>query len=312
MLPRLTFIHDGNDLFLSELIAGLRDDYDIVSVKPSLGVILTNELENADVVWFEWCNQLVAEVSQWPQLSKYVCRLHSYEMFTRLPSAIKWNNIDKLIFVSQFVRDRCVEKFNIPEDKTTLIHNGVDLDKFTIAENKVHGKRIAIVGYMNSKKGPMLLMQTLAAIHEYDPEFTFHYIGAMQDERVALYMAHYLATAPFDIEMTEWTKDMPGYFSDKDYIISTSMFEACPCSIIEAMASGLVPIVHNWPGASDLFPESLIFTSPAEAVDIIDNNAHIDSGHTMRNLVVDRFSLNTQIDEVKTLLSEVLSDTAND
>jgi hypothetical protein len=37
--------------------------------------------------------------------------------------------------------------------------------------------------------------------------------------------------------------------------LSTSLSEGNPNNVIEAMAKGIKPVVHAWPGAEDQFPE---------------------------------------------------------
>lgn len=316
-MKRLTFIHNGNDLFLKHLYEPLREWFDVRSLKPQTPEEMAKAIEQTDIAWFEWCEEIVALASSAPMPCKTVCRLHSYETFMEWPGKVNYDNIDKMIFVSEFIRGRCVSKFNIPSDKTVLIHNGVDLDKFTIPKDKKYNKRIAIVGYINYKKGPMLLMQTLAAIHEYDPEFTFHHVGTFQDERVMTYIAHFLKNASFDIEFNDWTDDIPGFLTDKDFILNTSMAEGHPVSLIEAMACGLIPIIHRWPGAADLFDTWALFNTPMDAVKIVrDQNKAIlfsvkvesRTRDACRARIIDRYSLDIQIAKIKDTLMEVLAD----
>lgn len=308
MKTRLTFIHNGNDMFIRDLVVAFRADYDVMVCHPENEDELKTALDNTDIAWFEWCDSIVALATKWPKKCRYICRLHSYEMFTNSPPVVDWYKIDTLIFVSQFVHDYCLEKFDIPDNIATVIHNGIDVDSFSLPNEKRYNKSVAFVGYVNYKKGPVLLLHTFKAIYDYDPTFKFFMVGKHQDERIQLYMDHFLCDAPFKITFDRWTNDVPGYLTDKDFIISASLLEACPYSIMEGMASGLIPLIHNWVGSDDLFPADHLFTYPNEAIDIIrEFEGCSDYGQAkyrekMRQHIVNRFSLSRQIENIKMVL----------
>ena len=55
--------------------------------------------------------------------------------------------------------------------------------------------------------------------------------------------------------------DVPNFLKDKNYIISTSVQESTHVAILEGMACGLKPIIHNWPGSETIYPEKYLFNS---------------------------------------------------
>jgi glycosyltransferase involved in cell wall biosynthesis len=64
-------------------------------------------------------------------------------------------------------------------------------------------------------------------------------------------------------------KDIPSWMQDKDFILSTSISEGNPNNVIEGMATGLKPVIHNWPGAKEQFPEDCVFDTVEQAVKLI-------------------------------------------
>lgn len=309
MKTRLTFIHNGNDRFIRDLVVAFRSDYDVTVCRPKDENELRTALDNTDIAWFEWCESILAVAIKWPKKCRYICRLHCYEMFTEWPAIVEWHKVDTLIFVSQFVRDYCVGKFSIPNNIATVIHNGVDTDRFAIAEGKAYNKSVAYVGYINYKKGPTLLLQTFRAIYDYDPTFKFNIVGQHQDERIRIYMEHFLREAPFLVRFTPWTDDVSNYLADKDFIISTCLLEVCPSyTIMEGMSSGLIPLIFNPVEAGDLYPANHLFTYPNEAVDIIckfearSEYEQAEYRAKMRQYAIDRFSLSQQIENIRTVL----------
>ncbi|HEX2896636.1 MAG TPA: tetratricopeptide repeat protein, partial [candidate division Zixibacteria bacterium] len=111
----------------------------------------------ADLAWFEWCDNLLIEATKYPKKCPIVCRLHSYEAFSDMPVRVDWSKVDQLIFVNRSVEElvRPLITTTVP---WTVVHNGVDCEKFEIPAGKQYGKQIASVGYINYKKNPTLML----------------------------------------------------------------------------------------------------------------------------------------------------------
>jgi hypothetical protein len=61
--------------------------------------------------------------------------------------------------------------------------------------------------------------------------------------------------------------DMPDWYADKDFVLSTSHSEWFHYSIAEGMASGLMPLIHDRLGAGEIYPHEFLFTDPGERLD---------------------------------------------
>ena len=310
MKKKLTFFTFGEDMFLRDIIAELRKDYNIKFFQRGSETEFFQMYHDCDIAWFEWCDDLIVQATQSPKMpSKIVCRLHSYELFTDVPAKVDWNKIDKLMFVSETVKNLFFSKFHVRPDIMSVIPNGVNMDSFKTPLDKKYNKKVVFVGYINYKKGPELLLQTFLALHEMDPEFTFHIAGDHQDERIALYFSYMQQFLPFQINFDGWVKDMPEYLKDKDYVLSTSLFESFQYALAEGMAQGVYPLIHNWPGALDLYPQEHIFVSVPECIDIVKKyNALKDKTAKqmeMRKYIEEHFSLEKQITSIKDLLTKL-------
>lgn len=309
MKKKLTFFTLGEDTFLRDIIINLRKDYNIKFFQRGNPEEFYHYLHDTDIAWFEWCEQLPIEYTKHPPMCKSICRLHSYELFTPYPANVDWNKIDKLVFVSDIIKDFTLKKFKIRPDIATVIQNGVNLDKFILPENKTYNKKIAFIGGINYKKGPELLIQVFKKIWDYDNNFEFHIAGEMQDERIAIYLHNILQKLPFKIFFDGQVKDMPNYLKDKDYVISTSLFESFQYSIAEGMASGVMPLIHSWVGSEKIYPQSMLFTFPEEAVDIIKDYEFLEDKHAfqkeMRQYIIDNYSLEKQMTKIRELLKSL-------
>ncbi len=222
----------------------------------------------ADVAWFEWCDQLLIEATKLPKTCRIVCRLHSYEVFTDMPARVDWSKVDHLVFVNESVRDLFLGQVKTPV-KTSVIYNGVDLERFALPEHKPASKKIASVGYINYKKNPALLLYCFAKIHAHDPEYTLHVAGEHQDPRIELYFRNFLQRHPLPVHFHGWVDDMPKWYADKGYVISTSLFESFHYSIAEGMACGLLPLIHDWYGADNLYPSKHLFGDPDDCLRLL-------------------------------------------
>ena len=261
----------------------------------------------ADLAWFEWCDNLLIEATKYPKKCPMVCRLHSYEAFTDMPVRVDWSKVDQLIFVNRSVEE-LVRPLIVNSVPWTVIHNGVDSNKFQIPLEKKYGKKIASVGFINYKKNPTLMLYCFKKIHEYDPEYTFHIAGAHQDARIKLYFDHFLQENPLPITFYGWVNDMPKWYADKDYVISTSLFESFHYSIAEGMACGLLPLIHNWYGVKYIYPTEYLFSDAESCVNLLqklEKSDKQDEAEKNRRYVVGRYNQDDKFNQISRLLNKV-------
>lgn len=297
-----------HQMFLGDIVARLSKKNKITVSDEQRPEQLRQLMQQADLVWLEWCDQTAITVSKLPKTCPIVCRLHSYELFSDWPSQVNWTAIDHLVFVSTAVQELVARwhRVSVPQ---TVILNGVDCARFTIPPGKTMNKRIASVGYINYKKNPALLLHAFHAIHDYDPAYTLHIAGEHQDPRLVLYLEHYLRRHPLPVHFDGWVKDMPAWYADKSYVISTSLFESFHYSIAEGMASGLLPLVHDWFGADRLYPEQALFALPHDCRDLIKRYEQSDVTQLrqdFRTWIINRYNAEEKTLQIETLLGRIL------
>ncbi len=96
---------------------------------------------------------------------------------------------------------------------------------------------------------------------------------------------------------------MDEWLDDKNYILSTSMREGCPNNILEAMAKGIKPIIHNWPGARKQF-NNYVFNTVNEGVERITEHAYYSLAY--RNMIEQKFSMKNYY-RIKEIAEELLN-----
>lgn len=308
-MNKLTFFSGPDNSFLKDIIINLRKDYDVRSFFAGGQKECVHLYETTDVAWFEWCDQFTNTVLAGPKYKPTIVRLHSYEYFTDMPSHLNPEKYDKMVFVSETVKQLCLKKFQIPAEKAVVIPNGVNMNKFSIPADKKFNKKIAWIGSLNYKKAPELALHLFYHIWKNDPEYTFHIAGTFQDERIHMYCSTLMERMPFKIQYDGHVEDIPKYLEDKDFVLSTSLFESFQYSIAEGMASGVVPLVHGWLGAENTYPHKYIFNTFDDCMEIIkkfEDSAEKNAIRIQnRNYIDKNFSLDKQIIQVRKLVDSL-------
>jgi glycosyltransferase involved in cell wall biosynthesis len=306
--PKLAFFVNKNlDSFLGDVISALSEAYETRKIIVSDLKQIGEGMEWSDICWFEWCDNLIIYASKLPiaQNRKIICRLHSYEAFAGYPARVNWSVVDTIVFVSPGIQEYTVNKYKIDRQKTQVIPNGIDLNKYSF-QKRNHGFRIAYVGYINYKKGPMLLIHTFKAMLDHDSRYGLYIAGLFQDDRYVLYFKQMMEEWGIrgHVCFCGWQKDLNHWLDDKNYILCSSVLESQNVSVMQAMAKGIKPIIHNFVGAGSIYPKEYLFNSISEAVDKL-GGAYNSAEY--RKFIEDHYSLEKQKASLNTLLSKIAS-----
>ena len=233
---------------------------DVRLVKPKTQQDLETVTAWADVILSPWCNEPLIIISKLKRKhQKLFTHIRSYEILTQqLMANVNWTNIDGIIFVADHIRHLANQwwKTQINTIPQATICNSVPLTDYPVYQQK-NGFNIAYIGYLNHKKGVGLLLQCMKEAVLLDPRYTFHIAGTFQEARFEVYMRHMIKEMSLEnhVVFHGWVKDLPFFLEAMNYAISTSPWEGCPNNVIEAMACGIKPLIHNWQGAKQLFPQ---------------------------------------------------------
>ena len=86
----------------------------------------------ADAIWCEWCGGNAVWYSQRVRPSQQLAvRLHRYEMTTPEPEQVRWENVDRLVFIAPHIRDVMTQRLGDAAARVSrLIYNTVNCDRF--------------------------------------------------------------------------------------------------------------------------------------------------------------------------------------
>ncbi|MDP9837767.1 glycosyltransferase involved in cell wall biosynthesis [Neorhizobium huautlense] len=293
------------DSFIGDIIGHLSATYDIRAIRPRNMQDVNQIVQWADVVWFEFCNELLlAAINQNIKAmgKRVIARWHRFEIVeSTFPQRMRFDYLDDLILVSHDMLR--VLKQRVPQlehqTRTHVLWNGVNLEKFK-PTNTLDLKKIAWVAKPVLRKNQPMFLQIMHALVKKDPSYTLHVAGA-QDEFVAM---PYLRRTTEKLGLVEnifyydWQRDMPAFLADKGVILSTSIHESFGYNIAEAMAVGALPVVHDYPGAEEFWPEAIRFSSIDEAVEKIMSGAL----HQWVNYVHEQFPLSRQMTQLDAIM----------
>ncbi len=294
------------DSFIGDIARHLSETYEIMAVCPRNMQDIEKVVQWADVVWFEFCNELFLQALNQNIRSmgkRVIVRWHRFEIVeSSFPQRLRFDYIDDLILVSHDMLR--VLKHRVPKletkTRTHVLWNGLNLDKFKPIAT-LDRKQIAWVAKPFLRKNQPMFLQIMHELVKVDPSYTLHVAGA-QEEFVAM---PYLQRTTERLALTNnvrfygWQQNMPAFLADKGVILSTSIHESFGYNIAEAMAVGALPVVHDYPGAEEFWPDEIRFSSIAEAVQLILNG----KTHQWIDYVAENFPLSRQLRELDAILS---------
>ncbi len=310
--PRILFA--GHDLkFLSYVIAHFKTagfPSEIVTYSthriPNPERIMA-VLPDIDIVFCEWGLGNLAWISRNKIPGQtLIARIHSQEFYTTFLAETEWRNVDRIIFVSRHMRDKFVRMFPENSEKCSVIHNLIDCDTFDLAKQEDARFHLGMLGVLPKLKAPHLGLQLLRELKNRDARYKLYLKGKKPEEYEWLskrteetaYYQEFWETVwnselRDDIVWEPYGNDVPAWFSKIGFILSCSERESFHMSPAEGMASRAIPVIRNWEGARELYPERFIFNDVPEAVRLIEKYSDINrfqaEGLLARKYSQDRF-----------------------
>jgi glycosyltransferase involved in cell wall biosynthesis len=227
---------------------------------------------------------------------------------------------DAFIAVAHKQKTYLAKSEGFPAGKIHVIHNGVDLDRFTPAEADP-GLRASLgvpgdaplaglVAYLRPEKNIETFLRAAAIVRERIPDAHFVVVGdgperkkleSLTDELQIRDAVHFAGLCP---DVREWVRAI-------DVLLLTSICEAFPVSLLEAMACGK-PVIATGVGA---IPEMIVpgqtgfLTRPRDHAGVADAICNLlrdpAAAHAMgrrgRRKVEDHFSLDSMVRGYKDL-----------
>ena len=170
-------------------------------------------------------------------------------------------NLSKVIAISDMVKKDILRWYAIPEEKMTVICNGVDLKRFSFENRQYRNsirmkhrlgeeKIILFVSNNFRMKGLRTLMEALALLKkEGSPSLKLLVLG--RDRKAPfLRLATKLGISK-EVLFAGSTSEPEKYYGAADLLVHPTFYDACSLTVLEALASGLPVITTASNGASE-------------------------------------------------------------
>jgi len=236
----------------------------------------------ADIIFCEWA----LGNAEWYSKNKrddqlLVVRLHMQEIRERLSFLwkINWDAVDCLVLICPHAHAWMVDEFKGLKNKSLVIYNPIDtLGTFNLPKNQNVEFNLGLVGIVPKLKRFDLAVEILDELKKNDSRFTLHLKGRRPEDyswmlsrkkEMAWYRSVYekIDSCPYrdSVIFDPHGPDMPQWYSLIGFVLSTSDCEGSHQAIAEGMAAGCIPVIRDWDGADQLYPDKYVFSSPPEA-----------------------------------------------
>jgi glycosyltransferase involved in cell wall biosynthesis len=247
-----------------------------------------------------FCDFLRADVATVSRLTRtpIVVRLHRYEIDRPdLITQVDWNRVAKLVVVSEEYR-RLAEA--IIKSPATVIYNGIDLDRFVFTP--AAGGAICTYGHHVGRKR---LYDLMLALRNYE----LHIGGEGEDDRMLKE-----ANTRFGLRHRLYgSVPIPEWLRDKEYFITHSMDDSFQVALIEAMATGLLCLCHDYAAAKEIIPDEYRYRYDSELIERLEHfrglSAHDRQRRkiALRRIVEQRFDVRSQSEMFRALFNDAMS-----
>lgn len=168
---------------------------------------------------------------------------------------------NKIIVVSNKVKEFYIKKLRINPDKFITIYNGIDLSKFNINTDVKKKKKefrvepaekvLMTIGRLEVAKAHNIFLKALVIVKEKIPNFKAFIIGGGPLKEEIIQMTKQLDLTE-KVIITGLRKDIPSLLSMANIFILSSTREGFPITLLEAMSMGIPAVVTKVGGNPEL------------------------------------------------------------
>ena len=165
-------------------------------------------------------------------------------------------NADHIITVSNLTRRTVIEKYGMPPEKVTTVHNAViPLDQELLdLKRRTHGEKVVtFLGRITMQKGPEYFVEAAAKVLKKNKNVRFVMAGSgdMMDDMIKLAAKRGIADR-FHFPGFQRGKEVYEMLRDSDVYIMPSVSEPFGISPLEAMEMGVPSIISKQSGCAEI------------------------------------------------------------
>ena len=315
----------------------------------SFAIKATKEIENGNYdITFGVGNTLKADVLQphggvhwawfWRSLRAYDHPiLWMIKFFGRVLSLKQWISgwiedapykkakFAKIIAISEMVKMDMIRWYQIPEERITVVYNGVDIEHFhprnrqyreEIRRRHGIGDELVILFVSNNfrMKGLGFLIKALAKIRKGNP-FPFKLLVLGRD-RQGSYLRLARENGIFEeVVFAGSTNEPEKYYGASDFLVHPTFYDACSLTVLEALASGLPVITTHSNGAGGIITqgqEGFVISDPRgekiliEKISFLLDRERVEKASIAARRLAETYSIERNWKEMKNIFQKNL------
>jgi glycosyltransferase involved in cell wall biosynthesis len=200
-----------------------------------------------------------------------------------------------------FYNTRWEVEHGVRREKIRVIYNGVDPDVFKPAEKRSSRMHVVATARIDPLKGIDTFLHMAAKVREVMPDVAFTIHGAVADEAYFQTCLDLRRSLGLDdvVSMGSATEDVVSAYNDADVVVLTSVSEAFPYSVLEAMSCGKAVVATDVGGVREALEGNGILIAPRDAdaaatavLDLLRNSQERERlGVKARKKVIDSFRI---------------------
>lgn len=161
----------------------------------------------------------------------------------------------KIIAVSKYTKNIIHQKYSIPLEKITVVHNGIDVIPFNAADVRrvfPHDKIVLYVGRLTFQKGVEYFLHAAKQVLINQPNTVFIVAGSGDMERQLIMQSAYLNIGNRVI-FTGFTQgdELQSLYAMADVFVMPSVSEPYGLVALEAVSAGIPTIISKQSGVSE-------------------------------------------------------------
>jgi UDP-glucose:(heptosyl)LPS alpha-1,3-glucosyltransferase len=231
-----------------------------------------------------------------------------------------------IIAISDMVKQDMMHWYQIPEERITVVYNGVDIEHFhprnrqyreEIRRRHGIGEELVILFVSNNfrMKGLGFLIRALAEVKKEDhPSLRLLVLGRDRKEPY-LRLAKKIGISE-EVVFAGSTDEPEKYYGAADLLVHPTFYDACSLTVLEALASGLPVITTHCNGASGIITqgqEGFVISDPrddqvlVEKISFLLNREKVEKASIAARQLAESYSLERNWREMKNIFQKSFS-----
>lgn len=183
--------------------------------------------------------------------ARHAMFMRRFELFYSDWKSYNWDAIDFLFCCNPWIASVAAGQIT-SKTAVAYVRNPIDTSGWTYKKRE-NGTELGMVCRVHHVKNLPLAAQIMV---ELPKQYTLHIAGKIDHPDILPYMQGLGERVKFYNNIPR--KDLDSWWEDKNYCLSTSISEGDPMNVLEAMAKGIKPIIHRWPGAYEMYDDTFV------------------------------------------------------